>query len=278
MSAFADEPDHFVKWLNRLPPEGRSARRPAARPWPASSSAARVYGQLRPGPAARHHRPPGRRARTSTSSADSATALRPGRWAGLALETEGGRTYEVDAAVLAVGNFPPGDPEPTRLRPQPLGRERPGDGIRPDLPIDRPGLRPHRRRRRPHAPRKRRLQGADPRLLPPRPAAPGARAVLALVRASGLDAGDRRSLVSLVHAGPPRGASRAAEGRRGLALHRSTRFRPHVQLLWRELSPADHAPLRAPPAALLGGPPPPHGAANRRGDRGGAARRAGSNS
>ena len=260
MSAFADEPDHFVKWLNRLPEEERAA---AGRKTMAGLFVRReVYGRyvqdllrdtiVRQGGAQNLY-----------IVTDTATALRPAG-AGLALETEGGRTYEVDAAVLAVGNFPPGDQSLPGYVPNPWA-ENALDGIRPDLPVAVLGtgltavdvvlmLQDAR------------LQGADPRLLAPRPAAPGARAVLALVRlparrrgpALARQPGPRR---------PPRGPPRR-RGRRGLALRR--RRAPAARAAPVAGAVAGRpAPLRAPPAALLGGPPPPHGAADRRGDRGG---------
>jgi uncharacterized NAD(P)/FAD-binding protein YdhS len=107
MSAFADEPDHFAKWLARLPDEERAA---AGRKTLAGLFVRReVYGRY---------------VQELLSDAivrqggfqnlyivtDGAVALRPGA-SGLSLETEGGRAYELDAAVLAVGNLPPADPE-----------------------------------------------------------------------------------------------------------------------------------------------------------------------
>jgi uncharacterized NAD(P)/FAD-binding protein YdhS len=160
-------------------------------------------------------------------------ALRPAG-AGLTLETEGGRTYEVDAAVLAVGNFPPGDQSLPGYVPDPWA-ENALDGIRPDLPVAVLGSG---------------LTAVDVVLMLQDRGFQGPihafsrRGLLPLGHApsspwSGfrLDAEDRRSLVSLVHAV-------RREVRRAAAVGVDWRcvvdaLRPHVQLLWRELSPAD---------------------------------------
>src|SRR5215218_871161 len=109
MSAFADEPDHFAKWLARLPDEERAA---AGRKTMAGLFVRRdVYGRyvqellgdaiIRQGGFQNLY-----------IVTDGAVALRPSPAGpgGLALETEGGRVYDLDAAVVAVGNLPPADP------------------------------------------------------------------------------------------------------------------------------------------------------------------------
>jgi uncharacterized NAD(P)/FAD-binding protein YdhS len=103
MSAFSDEPDHFSRWIDRLPPERRAA---AVVSTHAGTFVRRgVYGEYvsnllndsisRLGGAPHLYVVP-----------DEATALRP-RCSGLELDTCLGRTHRVDAAVLALGNFPP---------------------------------------------------------------------------------------------------------------------------------------------------------------------------
>ena len=230
MSAFADEPDHFVKWLGRLPEEERAAA--GCKTMAGLFVRREVYGQyvqdllrdtiVRQGGAQNLY-----------IVTDSATALRPAG-AGLALETEGGRTYEVDAAVLAVGNFPPGDQSLAGYVPNPWA-ENALDGIRPELPVAVLGtgltavdvvlMLQERGFKAP-------IHAFSRRGLLPQGHAPSS-------PWSGfrLDAGDRRSLVSLVHA-VRREVRRAAEvGVDWRCIVDA--LRPHVQLLWRELSPAD---------------------------------------
>jgi uncharacterized NAD(P)/FAD-binding protein YdhS len=64
---------------------------------------------------------------------DTATALRR-RGDALELETAVGRTYQVDAAVLAIGNFPPGDQDLPGYVNNPWA-ENALDGLHPDLPV-----------------------------------------------------------------------------------------------------------------------------------------------
>ena len=103
MSAFADEPDHFVRWLAALPEAERQAA--GEHGFAGTFVRRQVYGAYvqhlledsitRLGGGRNLHLVP-----------DEATALRP-REDGLLLETAGGRPYLMDAAVLALGNFPP---------------------------------------------------------------------------------------------------------------------------------------------------------------------------
>ena len=103
MSAFADEPDHFARWLAALPDAERSAA--GERGFAGTFVRRQVYG-----------------AYITHLLEDSITRLGGGRnlylitdeatglhstGGGFRLATAGGRSYEVDAAVLALGNFPP---------------------------------------------------------------------------------------------------------------------------------------------------------------------------
>ena len=164
---------------------------------------------------------------------DQATALRPLE-DGLLLETAGGRPYRVDAAVLALGNFPPdhsqapgyfGDPW-HRDAVRDLEQGRPvlliGSGLTmidvclalldkgfkgPIFALSRRGLLPH-------------AHGAAPRW-------DGLR----------LDVEDRRSLASLCGAMRREARRAAAEGFDWRSVVDA--LRPHTQLLWQELAPAD---------------------------------------
>jgi uncharacterized NAD(P)/FAD-binding protein YdhS len=108
MSAFADEPDHFVRWLAALPSERRAE---AGERTIAGTFARRaVFGAyiqdlLREAIARQDG------ADNLYLVTDEATAIR--RVAGgLELATGNGRTYPVDAAVLALGNLPATRPRP----------------------------------------------------------------------------------------------------------------------------------------------------------------------
>ena len=230
MSAFVDEPDHFARWLGRLP---EAERAEAGRKTLAGLFVRReVYG--------RYVQELLRDAIDRQGGAqnlyivnDSATALRRRPDGGLLLETALGRAHEVDAAVLAVGNFPPARARMPRYVDDPWA---PGalDGVeaggRPVLLLgtgltavdvtlallDR-GLR---------AP----VYALSRRGLLPQAHAPST--PWAGLR---LDAEDRRSVATLC-----RGVRR--EVRRAAAAGVDWRcvvdaLRPHVQLLWQELAP-----------------------------------------
>jgi len=107
MSAFPDEPDHFVRWLQNLPADQRAEiSEPTTSTLGASTFVPRrVYGSYiqellgdkiwREG-----------QSHNLFLLTDEAVALhRDGM--GLSLELAVGRRYPVDHAVLAVGNFPP---------------------------------------------------------------------------------------------------------------------------------------------------------------------------
>jgi uncharacterized NAD(P)/FAD-binding protein YdhS len=103
MSALADEPDHFVRWLAALPEAEQRAA--GERSFAGTFVRRQVYGAYiqhlledsitRLGGARNLYLIP-----------DEATALRP-LHEGLLLETDGGRPFPMDAAVLALGNVPP---------------------------------------------------------------------------------------------------------------------------------------------------------------------------
>jgi uncharacterized NAD(P)/FAD-binding protein YdhS len=230
MSAFADEPDHFARWFTALPEDERLAMADRS---PAGTFVHRqLYGayiqslledsitRLGGG-------------RNLYLITDEATGLRPVD-SGLVLETAGGRPYATDAAVLALGNFPPDrshapgyfgnpwQPEATRgLEPgRPVLLIGTGltmidvclalleDGFAgPIYALSRRGLLPQE-----HAP------------------AP---------RWDGLVLGseDRRSLASLCRA-VRREVRRATEQRFDWRSVMDA-LRPHTELLWQELAPAD---------------------------------------
>ncbi len=104
MSAFSDEPDHFVDWLRRLPDQQRStvAEDP---PSPASFAPRGLFGvYVQQSLAEAIWR--GQRGDRLTIVNDEAVGLarEPG---GVAVQLAVGRKLMVDTAVLAIGNFPP---------------------------------------------------------------------------------------------------------------------------------------------------------------------------
>lgn len=106
MSAFADEPDHFTRWLERLPAERQAAvgaRTPSGLFVRRELYGAYVQDLLQDAVVRQGG------AQNLFIVTDEATALRP-QGQGLVLETAGGRTYELDAAVLAVGSAPSAAP------------------------------------------------------------------------------------------------------------------------------------------------------------------------
>ena len=130
MSAFPDEPDHFVRWLQALAPAERAEI--AGGPGPSTFVPRRVFGnyiqQLLGDKIWREGQ-----GHNLFLVTDEAVALHRGP-EGLDLELAVGRHYHIDHAVLAIGNFPPapstdgyfGDPwNPASLA---------------DLPVDAPVL------------------------------------------------------------------------------------------------------------------------------------------
>ena len=103
MSAFPDEPDHFVRWLQALPPEEKVEI--AGEPSASTFVPRRVFGnyiqQLLGDKIWREEQ-----GHNLFLVTDEAVALHRGPQ-GLALELAVGRRYDIDHAVLAVGNFPP---------------------------------------------------------------------------------------------------------------------------------------------------------------------------
>ena len=230
MSALADEPDHFARWLAALPEAeqaaggersfaGRFVRRQVYGDYIAdllTDSITRLGG--------------GRNLYLVT---DEATGLRPID-GGFLFETAGGRPFTMDAAVLALGNFPPdqsqapgyyGDPwHPDAVRD--LAPGRPvlliGTGLTmidvclalleqgfegPIHALSRRGFLPHE-----HAPA-RRWDGLR------------------------LDVEDRRSLATLCRAVRREVRQAADEGFDWRSVMDA--LRPHTQLLWQELAPGD---------------------------------------
>jgi uncharacterized NAD(P)/FAD-binding protein YdhS len=232
MSAFADEPGHFARWLEGLPPaeQAEAGERTIAGTFVRRSVYGRYVQDLLREAIARQDG-----ADNLYIVADQATALRPvdGR---LQLETESGRSYAIDVAVLATGNQAPARPalpgyvaNPwSEAATAPLKPDRPvvllGTGLTmadvclslmgqgfagPIHAISRRGLLPMA-----HAP-------SSPW--------PGLR----------LSANDRRSLLRLFRAvrREVRRAERQGVGWRGVV----DALRPHVQTLWAEMTTADKA-------------------------------------
>lgn len=103
MSAFADDADHFLAWLRRLPPEQREGISGADDRL--TFAPRRLYGSYIQSILAE-----GIRGEDSGRKlylvADEAEELRPSG-DGVSVQVGCGRIYEVDAAVLAIGNSPP---------------------------------------------------------------------------------------------------------------------------------------------------------------------------
>jgi uncharacterized NAD(P)/FAD-binding protein YdhS len=108
MSAFADQPDHFLEWLRRLSPEQRRAVRGddgrltfAPRQlygsYIQSILAEGIWGESS--------------GRNLYLVADEAVEIAE-TGEGVSIQTGCGRNYDVDAAVLAIGNFPPDESRP----------------------------------------------------------------------------------------------------------------------------------------------------------------------
>lgn len=232
MSAFEDEPDHFLRWLGHLEQE---TEEPTGERTIAGTFVRRsVYG--------RYIQDLLREVITRQDGgdnlflvADDATAVRRADDR-LELVTASGRSHAVDAVVLALGNLPPGGEPVPGFEPSPWAEGALG-GLRPDEPVVLLGTG---------------LTMAD--------------AVLAM-----LDAGftgpiyavSRRGLVSQGHGPAPAwdGLKLTADDRRSLlalftAMRREVRragfegvgwravidaARPHLQMLWSELTPADKA-------------------------------------
>ncbi|MEN2987459.1 FAD/NAD(P)-binding protein [Tistrella sp. BH-R2-4] len=103
MSAFPDQPDHFIRWLDShagtlgpREPAGRDGFVPR-----------RIYGSYIQDLIADRIWGCGK-AMNLHLIHDSAVGLEPVPGGGFMMEVDGGRRYPIDAAVLALGNFPPG--------------------------------------------------------------------------------------------------------------------------------------------------------------------------
>ena len=101
MSAFADEPDHFVRWLERLDPSQRadSVERTIAGTFARRAVFGAYVQELLREAIARQDG-----ADNLYLVADEATAIRPSNGS-FVMETANGRSHRVDAAVLALGNI-----------------------------------------------------------------------------------------------------------------------------------------------------------------------------
>jgi uncharacterized NAD(P)/FAD-binding protein YdhS len=104
MSAFSDQPEHFLDWVRGLPEEERHGISMTA-DWLTFVSRW-LYGSYIQHILAQEIWGEGRANRLHLV-ADEAVALHPTA-RGYRLEVGSGRSYEVDAVALAMGNFPPG--------------------------------------------------------------------------------------------------------------------------------------------------------------------------
>ncbi|MDR3436857.1 FAD/NAD(P)-binding protein [Telmatospirillum sp.] len=129
MSAFEDDPDHFLNWLR----DGKSGE-PADRFVPRG-----VYGDYIQGILGQQIRDD-EGCRNLFLFPDEAVGLTVGP-AGVVIQTAGGRPVEVDRVILAIGNFPPEAPfDVGRLASSPRYLSDPWDAERvaaipPDSPV-----------------------------------------------------------------------------------------------------------------------------------------------
>ena len=120
MSAFADEPDHFVRWLEGLEPERRAeaGERTIAGTFARRSVFGAYVQELLREAISRQDG-----ADNLYLVTDEATAIRPANGC-FQLETGNGRLYPIDAAVLAMGNVVEQKDSPRATSPIP-GRRPP---------------------------------------------------------------------------------------------------------------------------------------------------------
>jgi uncharacterized NAD(P)/FAD-binding protein YdhS len=96
MSALADEPDHFVRWLQAKLPDAT----------PATFAPRPLYGDYLASVLAAHESP---RLSRISGSAVGLTRDGAGKWS---VHLHDGRIVDADTVVLALGNLPPADPFP----------------------------------------------------------------------------------------------------------------------------------------------------------------------
>ena len=101
MSAFSDQPDHFLQWLATASGPGTGT---AGDSGPMTFASRQLYGSYIRHVLASELRSGTKRHRLTLVS-DEAVALRP-VFGGYSIETREAGRYDVDAAILAVGNFP----------------------------------------------------------------------------------------------------------------------------------------------------------------------------
>jgi uncharacterized NAD(P)/FAD-binding protein YdhS len=246
MSAFSAEPDHFVQWLRKLPPETRTmidGDPPDGMPGPTSFAPRGLYGtyiQQCLADALWHDY----RGERLTIVNDEAMALTRGE-NGVAIQLAVGRSLTVDAAIVAIGNLIPVRDSAPRVFRDPWD-ERATAALDPaaDVIILGTGLTMvdtvitllgHGHQGKIHAVSRR---GLLPRAHVA--AIPDESGAIRLPPAWGFDPPPSgRSLVSLMQE-VRRTIDRAERAGRGW---RSVidGLRPHTQRLWRELSPGDRA-------------------------------------
>jgi uncharacterized NAD(P)/FAD-binding protein YdhS len=105
MSAFADDPDHFMNWLGQSAEARASTGGASIRP--DTFVPRRLYGAYIQDLLGNEIWQGGK-GRNLFLVPDEAVAIEP-RAGGLVVEMRGGRRYDVEAAVLAIGNFPNDD-------------------------------------------------------------------------------------------------------------------------------------------------------------------------
>ncbi len=103
MSAFDDAPDHFLSWLRRGDPAASGGAFVPRALYGQYLRQVLAHAEAQAGPGAELERVPGEAVALSPVPQDAGVQVR--------LDGKGGRTVVADAAVLAIGNYPPADPE-----------------------------------------------------------------------------------------------------------------------------------------------------------------------
>lgn len=230
MSAFGDEPDHFVRWLEGLTPERRAAagERTIAGTFVRRSVFGSYIQDLLRNAIARQDG-----ADNLYLIADTATAMHCHNGA-LVLETANGRSYPIDAAVLALGNLPSTGPRLAGFIDNPW-TDAATSPLEPGVPVVMLGTGLSMV----DACLALANQGFDGPIhaISRRGLLPQSHAPTMPCAELKLRADDRRSLLTLFRAVRREVDRNRAIGWRSVI----DALRPYVQVLWAELSPADKA-------------------------------------